>query len=131
MKTTVGNKKFYYYGTIAIKLFYIWGKHFMGFYINYVRFLDDFDDNEMRWIRGLWLINCGTVSQAVFLHTLRFKRLMPPRLAFSLYLVMAYATFVVGYFMYPIFFRHWKPLAFTSVGLLINLSRRPALLKLW
>eukprot|EP00958_Prasinococcus_capsulatus_P001368 scaffold115_cov304-Prasinococcus_capsulatus_cf.AAC.62 len=29
MKTTVGNKRFYYYGTLAIKLFYIWGKHFM------------------------------------------------------------------------------------------------------
>ena len=47
-------------------------------------------------VRGLWLLNAGTVSIAVFLHTMRFKKLLPPRVAFSLYVAMAYASFVGG-----------------------------------
>jgi hypothetical protein len=47
----------------------------------------------MKWVRGLWLLNAGTVSIAVFLHTMRFKKLLPPRTTFSCYLIMAYASF--------------------------------------
>lgn len=37
----------------------------------------------------MWLLNAGTVSIAVFLHTMRFKRLLPPRLTFTIYVFMA------------------------------------------
>ena len=47
----------------------------------------------MKWVRGLWLLIAGTVSIAVFLHTMRFKKLLPPRVTFSCYLIMAYASF--------------------------------------
>jgi len=51
----------------------------------------------MKWVRGLWLLNAGTVSIAVFLHTMRFKKLLPPRVTFSCYLIMAYASFSGAY----------------------------------
>ena len=54
----------------------------MGFHVNYLRFLGLISPTDMRWVRGLWLLNSGTVSIAVFLHTMRFKRLLPPRVTF-------------------------------------------------
>jgi hypothetical protein len=82
------NILFYKVGTLLIKVFYVWAKHFMGFHINYLRFLGLVAPAEMKWVRGLWLLNAGTVSIAVFLHTMRFKKLLPPRVTFSLYVAM-------------------------------------------
>ena len=48
----------------------------------------------MKFIRGLFLLNVGTVSIFIFLHTLRFKKVLSPKLTFSLYLVHIYLTFV-------------------------------------
>jgi hypothetical protein len=42
---------------------------------------------------GLLLLNIGTVSLALFLHTLCFKKVLPGRFTFSIYLLQIYATF--------------------------------------
>jgi len=121
--TTKGNVGFYKYGTLLIKVFYVWAKHFMGFHINYLRYLGLIAPAEMKWVRGLWLLNSGTVSIAVFLHTMRFKKLLPPRITFSLYVAMAYASFAGGAGLLPLWLSNPQLLAFTFVGMLLNFWR--------
>jgi len=85
------NELFYRVGTLMVKVFYLWAKYFLGFYINFLVFLNKQTEENMRFIRGLFLLNAGTVSIAVFLHTLRFKKVLPPKLTFSIYLAQIYA----------------------------------------
>jgi hypothetical protein len=85
---------FYTIGTKMIKIFYLWATYFLGFYINFLFFLNKLDGEDMKFIRGLFLLNVGTVSIFIFLHTLRFKKVLSPKLTFSLYLVHIYLTFV-------------------------------------
>jgi len=84
-------EKFYSIGTQMIKLFYLWAKYFLGFHINFIVFLGIMTDDDMKLIRGMFLLNVGTVSISIFLHTLRFKKVLPPRLTFSLYILQIYA----------------------------------------
>lgn len=87
------NKLRYFYeiGTYLVKFFYLWGKYFLGFFINWLVFLGIPSDDDMVIIHGLYLLNVGTVSIAVFLHTLRFKKVLPPQLTFTFYLGQIYA----------------------------------------
>ena len=88
---TKQNEFFYQVGTVMVKIFYLWGKFFLGIYINQLVFLGVYSDADMRFIRGLYILNMGTVSLPVFLHTLRFKKILRPRLSFGIYLSQAYA----------------------------------------
>lgn len=92
---TAENSSFYHLGTELIRYFYLYGKHVMGFGFNYLYFLGYLTKDDMRvWGTPLLLLNAGTVSIAVFLHTLRFKRILKPTYAFTIYLAMAYASFL-------------------------------------
>ena len=92
---TKENSSFYALGTELIRYFYLYGKHCMGFGFNYLFFLGCLTREDMKlWGTPLLLLNSGTVSIAVFLHTLRFKKIMKPTYAFSAYLAMAYASFL-------------------------------------
>ena len=88
---TKRNERFYEVGTKMIKIFYLWAKYFLGFHINFMVFLDLVKPENRKFVDGLFLLNVGTVSIAIFLHTLRFKKLLPPRLTFSLYICQIYA----------------------------------------
>ena len=85
------NEWFYTVGTLAVKVFYMWGKYFLGFYTNHLVFLGTYTESDMFFIRGLFMLNAGTISISVFLHTLRFKKVLPPKLTFSIYLAQIYA----------------------------------------
>ena len=121
---TQENQTFYLIGTYVIKVFYLCAKHYMGFFIQYVRFFDGFDMNDQYLLNWMLLANCGTVSIAVFLHTLRFKKILNPRLAFSIYVILAYTPFLGAVNLGHIFSRHWLVLVLTTAGLLINLLSR-------
>ena len=84
------NEQFYKVGTLMIKIFYMWAKYVLGFFINFICYLNAANEEEMKLIRGLFLLNCGTVSISVFLHTLRFKKVLPPKSTFAFYLVQIY-----------------------------------------
>ena len=73
-----------------IKVFYLWAKYVLGFFINFICYLNAANEEDMKFIRGLYLLNCGTISISVFLHTLRFKKILPPKATFSFYLVQIY-----------------------------------------
>jgi hypothetical protein len=85
------NARFYQIGTTMVKIFYLWAKYFLGFFMNFVVFLNLFTADQWKFQQGMFLLNEGTVSIAVFLHTLRFKKVLPAKLTFSLYLMQIYA----------------------------------------
>lgn len=85
------NEMFYTVGTMMVKFFYMWAKYYIAFYINHLIFLGSYTDEDIRFIRGMFILNVGTVSIAVFLHTLRFKKVLPPKFTFSIYLAQIYA----------------------------------------
>eukprot|EP00295_Goniomonas_pacifica_P045363 CAMPEP_0175915810 /NCGR_PEP_ID=MMETSP0108-20121206/10512_1 /TAXON_ID=195067 ORGANISM="Goniomonas pacifica, Strain CCMP1869" /NCGR_SAMPLE_ID=MMETSP0108 /ASSEMBLY_ACC=CAM_ASM_000204 /LENGTH=218 /DNA_ID=CAMNT_0017238321 /DNA_START=77 /DNA_END=733 /DNA_ORIENTATION=+ len=122
---TSSNALFYVVGGLIIKFFYITAKWYMGFFTTYARFLNLYTENEHRRLAEMVLANAGTVSIAIFLHTLRFKRILPPRVTFSVYVVMAYAPFMAVAGMAPFLLTHWRLLCLCTVGLVVNLAPRP------
>jgi len=128
---SAANERFYNIGTQMIKFFYLWAKYFLGFYINFFTLVCEPTEHEWKGIRGVYLMNLGTVSTAVFLHTLRFKKILPPRLTFGIYLVQIYSTFVAIPILIPVFRDHVKLLGLTFLGLLANLTRSKKIQAVW
>lgn len=85
------NERFYAVGTMMVKFFYLWSKYYQGFFIPILVVTGSYTEENIRFIRGLYILNVGTISIAVFLHTLRFKKALPPKLTFSIYLAQIYA----------------------------------------
>lgn len=150
------NEKFYQIGTTAIKIFYLWAKYFLGFYINFLLFINSRDSSDVgggsgssvnqleshnsgevvtygdiKFIRGLFLLNVGTVSISIFLHTLRFKKVLPPRLTFGFYLVQIYLTFSAVPYLGHLFFQHCKLLGLVLLGMACNMTRNRKIHALW
>lgn len=125
------NFQWYAYATTLVKIFYLWAKYFLGFFINFVVYLGVATEDNMRFIRGLYLLNCGTVSIAVFLHTLRFKKVLPPRLMFSLYLLQIYASFSAIPFAYDLFNDHRQLCGLALTGILCNMTRDRRIHGVW
>eukprot|EP00591_Stephanopyxis_turris_P010306 CAMPEP_0195518584 /NCGR_PEP_ID=MMETSP0794_2-20130614/13258_1 /TAXON_ID=515487 /ORGANISM="Stephanopyxis turris, Strain CCMP 815" /LENGTH=452 /DNA_ID=CAMNT_0040647585 /DNA_START=16 /DNA_END=1371 /DNA_ORIENTATION=- len=125
------NERFYSMATVTIKIFYLWAKYFLGFFINWLVFLKVPSDDDMQLIRGMFLLNVGTVSIAVFLHTLRFKKVLAPKFAFSLYLAQIYATFSAIPYAYAMFSAHRKLGALAFFGLLCNMTRNRMIHAAW
>lgn len=85
------NAAFYHYGTLSVKIFYLWAKYFLGFFVNTAFSLKITTPEQTKFLRGMFLLNVGTVSIAIFLHTLRFKKVLPAKFTFSLYLLQIWA----------------------------------------
>ena len=86
---------------------------------------------DIKFIRGLFLLNLGTVSIAVFLHTLRFKKVLPPKLAFSIYLVQIYLTFLAIPYLSHLFLDHLKLVGLVVLGMICNMTRSRKIHALW
>jgi hypothetical protein len=85
------NAAFYHYGTLSVKFFYLWAKYFLGFFVNIAWSMKITTPEQAKFLRGMFLLNVGTVSIAIFLHTLRFRKVLPAKFTFSLYLLQIWA----------------------------------------
>ena len=128
---TNANLKFYEIGTYLVKIFFLYAKYFLGFYFNFLIFLELPTENDWKLLRGCLLLNIGTVSIAVFLHTLRFKKIFPGVMTFSIYLGQIYATILGIPFVYNIFASHPKLMAVCFAGLLCNMTRSRKIHAVW
>ena len=61
---------------------------------------------------------------AVFLHTLKFRKMIGPRLSFMIYFTAYMSTFISYYFILDIFPKNMDLSILTLVGLLINFKDR-------
>lgn len=128
---TAGLERFYEIGTTMIKIFYLWAKYFLGFHINFMIFLGLIKPENFMFVHGLYLLNAGTVSIGVFLHTLRFKKILPPWFTFSFYLCQIYATFMGLPYAFNTFLSHPKLCIVSLAGLLCNMTRNRNIHAVW
>ncbi len=128
---TEKNDRFYQIGTTMVKLFYLWAKYFLGFFMQFMIFLDKMEPSHWHYMQGMLLLNTGTVSLSIFLHTLRFKKILPAKFTFSLYLVQIYLTFLALPIAYEMFMAHPKLCGVCLAGLVANLTRSRKLHAVW
>lgn len=128
---TTQNQKFYEVGTFMVKIFFLWAKYFCGFYFNFLVFLNLVSEDKWPLVHGMFLLNGGTVSLAVFLHTLRFKKVLPAKLTFSLYLLQIYASFTAIPIAYDLFAQHKELCGVALAGMLCNMTRSRSMHALW
>jgi len=118
------NVQFYRIVIVMIKIFYIWSKHFMGFYLWYLRYLNLIGKEDLYWVHHMLLSNVGTVSIAMFLHTLRFKYIIGPRVAQIVYVMMAYQSFIGGLHLMPLFLSYPALFCMASFATMLNYWKR-------
>jgi len=118
------NRKFFITVTYITKLFYIWAKHFIGYFLNYTRYLNRFGPEEQYHLYLLLIFGSSATTIAIFLHTLKFKGYMGPKKAFLGYMISYFATFYSYYNISYVFVLHWDIFAVVFIGLLVNFLDR-------
>jgi len=114
------NRQFYIIATTVTKAFYIWAKHFIGFFLNYLRFLDRIDQEQRYHVYLGLIFSCFATTIAMFLHTLKFRRLLSPRASFLIYAASYFATFYTFIKISEIFLTSLDLCLITIIGLIIN-----------
>ncbi|CAF0797154.1 unnamed protein product [Didymodactylos carnosus] len=120
---TKPNRKFYFVVTFITKIFYIWAKHYIGYFLNYVRFLDRATDKQIYYIYLLLIFSAFATTIAVFLHTLKFKGYIGPRTSFIVYMISYLATFYSFIQIRHIFIINFDLTLYVLIGLLLNFTR--------
>lgn len=87
------NHQFFLLVGWVTKIFYVWAKHFIGFFLNYVRFSGRITEEDQRHMFLLLLFSGFATTVSMFLHTLKFKGLLKPRTSYLIYMASYLATF--------------------------------------
>jgi hypothetical protein len=116
------NFNFFMIVTWITKIFYVWAKHYIGYFLNYVRFLDRVSEEEKYHIYLLLIFSAFATTISMFLHTLKFKHYMDPRVSFLIYQASYFATFYSFYQISGIFFANLDLTILTLGGLLLNFT---------
>lgn len=122
MKNQTGEgQTFYYYLTWFTKLFYLWAKHYLGFFLNYYRFLNLATPYDIHCMHLILICSSFATTIAIFLHTLRFKGYINPKTSLVAYVVSYMSTFIGYGFIIHVFPTYPWLCLLCFVGLLINL----------
>jgi len=119
-KSTSTAITFYYYAAWTTKVFYLWAKHFIGLYVNYLMFLGFVDERMRMLVFGNLIWGSFATTFSMFLHTLRFKGYMPGMMSFSMYVASYMMTFYSYSKFFHVFFEHSALSLLTLAGLFIN-----------
>ncbi|KAI8898278.1 hypothetical protein BC833DRAFT_590451 [Globomyces pollinis-pini] len=119
---TPRNQVFYKFAITLTKTFYIWAKHYMGYFLNYARFLNRIDDVEVKNIYLMAIFSSFATTISIFLHTLKFRKMIGPRTSFVIYAASYLSTFYSFYQVMDIFTKSLDLVLICFVGLVINYS---------
>jgi len=119
---TEKNFNFFIVETWITKFFYVWAKHYIGFFLNYVRFLDRISEEEKHHIYLVLIFGAFATTISMFLHTLKFKGYMNAKLSFLIYQASYMATFYGFFKVSGIFLANLDLTLLTLGGLLINFA---------
>ncbi|KXS21802.1 MFS general substrate transporter [Gonapodya prolifera JEL478] len=100
LKESRSTFKFYLIMNWITKNFYLFGKHVIGFHLNYLRFANTMTPQDIKGAVLLDISGHFSTTIAIFLHTLRFKGYLPGWLAYSIYacsFVTAGVAFLVNW----------------------------------
>jgi len=119
---TERNKNFYVVVTWITKIFYVWAKHYIGYFLNYVRFLDRIDEDEKKAVYFVLIFGAFATTIALFLHTLRFKHYIGPRTSYITYMASYLGTFYGFYLVAHIFLKNIDLTLIVLVGVMVNFT---------
>jgi len=115
------HKIFYFISTWIIKIFVLGGKHYIGLFTNTVRYLGGLSSpEEEKLLQFMMLANAGTVAIGPFLHTLRFKNKLAPKVSMTIYLMFLYTPMIAVFQIIPKYYMYWKMFLLFTGGFLIN-----------
>ena len=115
-----GNAVFFRVATLVTKFFYVWAKWYIGFFFNYLRYLDLISAAQLRNFYCLLLFSAFATTISMFLHTLKFKGYIGPKTAFLIYMASYLATFYSIVVLHRLFLDHLPLVAITAGGLALN-----------
>jgi cytochrome b involved in lipid metabolism len=119
--STDDHRFFFVVSNWAIKFCVLFGKHYVGFFVNAVRYLGGLNTPDAeKFLQFMMLANAGTVSISTFLHTLKFKNKLSPKVAMSIYLMILYTPAIAIYQLTPMCYPYWKLSIIFTIGMLIN-----------
>lgn len=98
----------------------MWAKWYIGFFFNYLRYLDLVDYAQRREMYCLLLFSAFATTISMFLHTLKFKGYIGPKAAFLIYMASYLATFYSIVMLRGLFFAHPLLVGITAVAMALN-----------
>lgn len=109
----------------AIKVFYVFAKHFVGFFPLYLRFLDRVDADDQRLLYGVQVLSAYASTISIFIHTLKFKHYIGPVTA-----MVAYDIIIPGYAylffnMSHLILNNSDVALIALVGMFLNIAPKP------
>eukprot|EP01034_Spumella_vulgaris_P039869 gene39869-49272_t len=114
------NQQFYAIFTQLTAVFYLFAKHYIGYMLNYMRFMNLIPAHMIKSIHYMLVAAQAATTIAMFLHTLKFKGYISGRVSFLLY-VFSYSCTVVSWIgMSQVIFLSPELIAVALVGLLLN-----------
>jgi len=116
------NRDFYVVVTWITKVFYVWAKHYIGYFLNYARFLDRVTEGQRYHIFLLMTFGAFATTISMFLHTLKFKKHIGPRTSYVVYMASYLATFYSFIMVADIFFVNVDLTLITLLGLVLNFT---------
>jgi len=116
------NRNFYIIVTWITKIFYVWAKHYIGYFLNYVRFLDRVTEEERHHIFLLMTFGAFATTISMFLHTLKFKKHIGPRTSYVVYMASYLATFYSFVMISNTFVVNMDLTLITLVGVVLNFT---------
>ena len=117
---TASNKQFYVIATTITKVFYVWAKHYIGYFLNYARFFNRVNPEQIYYIYLLLIFSAFATTISIFLHTLKFKGYIGPRLSFIIYMISYLSTFYSFIRIREIFFIHYDLTFYVLIGVVLN-----------
>jgi len=114
--------------TYAVKIFYLFAKHFLGFFVNYLIFLGRVEHRgrDQRLLYGVQLLSGYAATVSIFIHTLKFKGYIGPLTAMVAYDIIipgfAYLFWNAGH----LFAENPQLAIVCLVALFVNLLPKPA-----
>jgi len=118
---TEKNQFFLFYLTWTTKIFYVWAKHYIGFFLNYLRFQGKATAYDQKAIYALLIAASFATTISLFLHTLKFRGYISARTSLGTYVASYMFTFIGYGMVFYVFFQHSTLFFITLAGLIINL----------
>jgi len=106
--------------TRMTRIFYMFAKHYVGYYFNYIRFLDAVGDEERYYVYLMLMFGTTATTISMFLQTLKFKKYISPHWAMGLYVVSYLAMFYPIMKMMYIFVLLPEVTVLTALGIAFN-----------
>ena len=120
-RTSAENDRFMQRAALATKVGYIIGKHYVGYMVNYIAFLRPLDTQQRAYMRWILLGGSYNLTIGVFVHTLKFKRIIGPRQAVAAY-VPLFALWAApsALLTRTVLLTHPMAAAMATVGMMLN-----------